>query len=125
MINHITLHVNDIDKAKDFYSKTLGPLGYTVTGEYPEWKLIGMGTDGKSDLWILGDGAKQEMHVAFTASDKDAIQKFYDGGLAAGGKDNGAPGYRENYTPGYYAGFVTDPDGHNIEAVFMDPAVTA
>jgi predicted lactoylglutathione lyase len=49
------------------------------------------------------------------------VQKFYDAALAAGGTDNGAPGYRKEYTPGYYAAFVTDPDGHNIEALFIDP----
>jgi catechol 2,3-dioxygenase-like lactoylglutathione lyase family enzyme len=124
MINHITLHVTDIDTAKNFYKKTLGPLGYAVTGEYPEWKLVGMGVDGKADLWLIGDGAQQAVHVAFVAPGKEAVQGFFDGALTSGGKDNGAPGYRKDYSPGYYAAFVTDPDGHNIEAVFIDPAGT-
>lgn len=125
MISHITLHVNDIDKAKEFYLKMLGSLGYAQTNEFPEWKVVGLGVDGKSDLWLVGDGAKQEVHVAFDASSKDAVQKFYDDALVAGGKDNGAPAYRKDYTPGYYAAFVKDLDGHNIEAVFMDSAVTS
>jgi predicted lactoylglutathione lyase len=86
--------------------------------------VVGMGVNGISDLWLIGDGAKQEGHVAFTANDKESVQKFYDAGLASGGSDNGAPGYRKDYTPGYYAAFVKDPDGHNIELVFMDPSPT-
>jgi predicted lactoylglutathione lyase len=121
MLSHITLHVNDIDKSKEFYTKALAPLGYAKTSEMPEWKVVGIGVDGKSDTWLVGDGAKQETHVAYSAMDKESVQKFYDEALAAGGKDNGAPGYRKDYTPGYYAAFVHDLDGHNIEVVFMDP----
>jgi catechol 2,3-dioxygenase-like lactoylglutathione lyase family enzyme len=121
MINHLTLHVNDIDKAKEFYGKALAPLDYAQTNEMPEWKVVGMGVNGNSDLWLIGDGTKQDQHVAFTSLNKEAVQKFYDAAIAAGAKDNGAPGYRKDYTPGYYAAFVYDPDGHNLEAVFMDP----
>ena len=121
MIAHAMLHVSDIDTSKDFYTKTLGPLGYSILSEFPEWKVVGLGENGNSDMWIVGDGAEKPSHVAFAASDKDAVQQFYDAGLAAGGSDNGAPGYRKDYAPGYYAAFVKDPDGHNIEAVFMDP----
>lgn len=122
MIDHVTLHVNDWAKSKDFYSKALAPLGYEQISEFAEWKVTGYGVNGKSDLWIVADGADKAGHIAFIANSKDAVQKFYDAGISAGGKDNGAPGYRKDYSPGYYAGLVNDPDGHNIEVVFHDPA---
>ena len=122
MIDHTTLHVNDWDKSKEFYSKALAPLGYTQTSEFAEWKVTGYGVNGKSDLWLVADGADKAGHIAFTATDKDGVQGFYDAALASGGKDNGAPGYRKDYSPGYYAAFVHDPDGHNIEVVFHDSA---
>ncbi len=124
MIDHISLHVTDLEKTKKFYTETLAPLGYTLTSEHPEWNLIAYGIDGKSDLWIVGDGASKSQHIAYAAADKETVQKCYDAGLAAGGTDNGAPGYRKEYSPGYYAAFVHDPDGHNIEVVFHDPAGT-
>ena len=122
MIDHTGFHVNDIEASKRFYDKALAPLGYSMLTEFPEWKVAGYGANGKSDLWIVGDGCKQQEHVAFAATDKDGVQQFHEAGLAAGGTDNGAPGYRKDYAPGYYAAFVKDPDGHNIEVVFHDPS---
>ncbi len=122
MIDHVTLHVSDYLKSKDFYAAALGPLGYAPTVEMEKWKLVGFGIDGKSDLWLVGDAAGVLAgHIAYAVESKEMVQKFYDAALAAGGTDNGAPGYRKEYTPGYYAAFVTDPDGHNIEALFIDP----
>lgn len=121
MIDHISIHVNDIDTSKEFYSKALAPLGYAITTEMPEWKVVGLGVDGKSDIWLVGDGSDKAGHVAFVAHDTETVQKFYDAALAAGGTDNGAPGYRKEYSPGYYAAFVHDLNGHNIEVVFHDP----
>lgn len=124
MIDHISLHVSDVEKAKKFYSETLAPLGYEIIKEMPEWNLFGIGVQGKADLWVQGDGAGKSTHIAYVAPDKETVQKCYDAGLAAGGVDNGAPGYRKEYSPGYYAAFVHDQDGHNIEFVFHDPSVT-
>ncbi len=121
MIDHVSLHVSDIERAKDFYSKALKPLGYEKTGEFPEWTVVGYGVSGKSDFWLTGDGALQKGHVSFAAENKGIVDKFYDAGIEAGGKDNGKPGYRKDYSPGYYAAFVHDPDGHNIEVVYHDP----
>lgn len=122
MIAHLTIHVNDIEKDKEFYTEALKPLGYALISEHPEWKLISVGKDGVSEAWVYaGEGAKQVGHVAFSASSKDEVDAFHAAALAHGGKDNGAPGYRKNYTPGYYAAFAFDPSGNNIEAVFMDP----
>jgi catechol 2,3-dioxygenase-like lactoylglutathione lyase family enzyme len=125
MIDHVTLHVNDWDTSKDFYAKALAPLGYAQTSEFEEWKVTGYGVNGKSDLWIVADGADKPGHIAFIASNKDQVQQFYDAALASGGKDNGAPGYRKDYSPGYYAAFAYDPNGHNIEVLFHDPSPSA
>jgi catechol 2,3-dioxygenase-like lactoylglutathione lyase family enzyme len=124
MIDHITIHVSDWDKSKEFYSKALAPLGYAQTGEMEEWKVTGYGAGGISDTWIVADGTDKPGHIAYKASSKDEVQGFYDAGLASGGKDNGAPGYRKGYSNGYYAAFLNDPDGHNIEVVYIDPAGT-
>jgi catechol 2,3-dioxygenase-like lactoylglutathione lyase family enzyme len=124
MIDHTGYHVNDIEKSKAFYDKALAPLGYSLVSEYPEWKVAGYGTDGKSDFWIVGDGTKQEQHVAFAAPNKEAVDGFHAAGIASGGSDNGAPGYRKSYSPGYYAAYVKDPDGNNVEVLFHDPNPT-
>lgn len=122
-LDHIGIPVADYTKAKEFYSKALAPLGYVLKSDYAEWKAAGFECDGRQDLWLGGDHPKQAKgtHLAFTGKDKTSIQAFYDAALAAGGTDNGKPGYRKEYSPGYYAAFITDPDGHNLEAVFHDP----
>ncbi len=124
MIDHISLHVSDLDKAKKFYGEALAPLGYAITKEFPEWNLFGIGIAGKADLWIQGDGAGKPTHIAYIAADKEIVQKCYDAGLAAGGTDNGGPGYRKEYSDGYYAAYVHDMDGNNIEFIFHDPSGT-
>ena len=122
MIDHAGLRVSDIAKAKDFYSKALAPLGYEMIAEYAEYKVAGFGEPPKADFWLsAGEGFEDTNHVAFAAKDKAAVDGFYKAGIAAGGTDNGAPGYRKDYSPGYYAAFVKDLDGHNIEVVFHDP----
>jgi predicted lactoylglutathione lyase len=125
MIHHAGFHVSDIAKAKSFYAAALAPLGYLVNAEYPEWNVAGMGAAGENDFWLVGDGSSQANHIAFLAKGKQEVDDFYKAGLKAGGIDNGAPGYRKNYAPGYYAAFVKDPDGHNVEVVFMDPNAPA
>jgi catechol 2,3-dioxygenase-like lactoylglutathione lyase family enzyme len=126
MIDHAGLRVSDIAKAKEFYSKALAPIGYKMIAEYPEYKIAGFGEPPKSDLWLSsGEGVEDTNHVAFVAKDKAAVDGFHKAGISAGGTDNGAPGYRKDYSPGYYAAFVKDPDGHNIEVVFHDPNPSA
>ena len=122
MLDHIGTYVDDIEKAKAFYVATLRPLGYTLLSEFPEWSVIGLGRDGKPDFWVAQREANHNAHVAIVADSKDAVAAFHAAGLAAGGTDNGAPGYRKEYAPGYYGAFITDPFGNNIEAVFHDPA---
>jgi catechol 2,3-dioxygenase-like lactoylglutathione lyase family enzyme len=83
----------------------------------------GFGVGGKPDLWIGGEGGLQRpIHIAIAAPNRTAVDAFHRAALAAGGKDNGAPGLRAHYHPNYYAAFVLDPDGHNIEAVCHAPA---
>ncbi|MEA2702027.1 MAG: hypothetical protein QOE22_736 [Candidatus Parcubacteria bacterium] len=121
MIAHTSVAVSDYAKSKELYSKMLAPLGYTVGMDLPEYKAAGFIHDGKQDFWIgESEKAPAGVHVAFTAEGQDQIQAFYDSAIAAGASDNGAPGYRKEYSPGYYAAFVHDLDGNNIEAVWMD-----
>ena len=123
MIAHACLIVSDYDKTKRFYEAALKPLGYTFTMDHPEW-MAGGYNDGKhTDFWISqkkGVTTDFVSHVAFEAKNKKEVDSFYKEALVAGGKDNGAPGYRPNYWPGYYAAFVHDADGNNVEVVFFD-----
>ncbi|SRR5579884_1699656 len=126
MIDHIGIPVADYARSKAFYAKALAPLGYALIMEVQQDQndspAAGFGIDGKPDFWIGGEGGlNRVMHVAITAKDGPAVDAFYRAALAAGGKDNGAPGLRSHYHPNYYAAFVLDPDGHNIEAVCHRP----
>jgi catechol 2,3-dioxygenase-like lactoylglutathione lyase family enzyme len=122
MLDHVTLHVSDLPRSKEFYASALKPLGYLVSMDMPQYNVAGLASNGKSDFWLNGDGSKQTMHIAFHAEDKDTVDGFFDAAMDAGARDNGKPGYRKDYAPGYYGAFVLDPDGHNIEVVFHDPA---
>ena len=122
MIDHIGLPVSDYARAKAFYAGALAPLGYAMIAEvrqdHNDTLACGFGTDGKPDFWIGGEGGLEKaVHVAFAARNRAAVDSFYEAALGAGGTDNGAPGLRPHYHPDYYAAFVLDPDGHNIEAV--------
>ncbi len=119
MLDHLTVKVRDADQSKAFYVAALGPLGYRVKMEYPGG--AGLGAE-HPDLWLAADPADvRPMHFAFTAKDRRAVNAFYEAAIAAGGKDNGAPGPRPDYGPSYYAAFVFDPDGHNLEVVCHAP----
>jgi len=118
MIAHTSLAVSDYQQAKAFYCKALAPLGYSNNMEYGEASGF---NDGKNtDFWIGKKDTVVPGHVAFEAKDAAQVQAFHKAALAAGASDNGGPGYRKDYWPGYYAAFVYDPDGHNIEAVWFD-----
>ena len=118
MIAHTGLAVSDFRAAKQFYERTLAPLGYAAKMQHGE--STGFNDGKNTDFWIGKSGTVEPMHVAFEAKSKSEVEAFYRAALAAGGKDNGAPGYRRDYWPGYYAAFVHDLDGHNIEAVWYD-----
>ena len=124
MIDHVGFPVSDYERSKAFYLKALAPLGYSlimeVGGEHTESKspAAGFGADGKPDFWIGGEGGlKGVLHIAIATKDRTAVDAFHRAALAAGGKDNGAPGLRPQYHPSYYGAFVLDPDGNNVEAV--------
>ena len=118
MIAHTTLPVSDYPRAKTFYRKALAPLGYRNNMEHGESAGFNDGTN--TDFWITRESDFASTHLAFEAADRDQVVAFHREALAAGGRDNGAPGYRSEYWPGYYAAFIHDPDGHNIEAVWYD-----
>lgn len=119
MIEHTGILVSDYEKSKEFYTAALEPVGYKLSMEYGE--ACGFMEGGHTSFWISADDSPKPLHVAFRAKSKKAVDSFYEAALAAGGKDNGAPGYRKDYSPGYYAAFVHDFDGNNIEAVWFDP----
>jgi len=116
MFDHVVFGVSDYATSKTFFLKALEPIGITVVSEGPVG--IELTTDGKSSLGIRRTGGKSgHLHLAFKAESREQVQAFYRAALEAGGKDNGAPGLRPNYTGQYYAAFVIGPDGHNIEVV--------
>jgi catechol 2,3-dioxygenase-like lactoylglutathione lyase family enzyme len=118
MIAHTSLAVSDYPKSKAFYLKVLTPLDYHNNMEYGE--AAGFNDGKNTDFWISKKRTVVPAHLAFQAGSRDQVEAFHKAGLAAGGKDNGGPGYRD-YSPGYYAAFIIDPDGNNIEAVWYDP----
>ena len=122
MIAHTTLHTSDISKTKEFYSKVLAPLGYTLSKDMPEYKVAGFKSgEGNHDFWLHQIDKLQPMHLAFGAKSEEEVQAFHTAALEAGAKDNGAPGYRTDYGAGYYAAFFHDMDGNNIEAAYWNP----
>jgi len=130
MIDHTGIDVSDAARSRRFYEEALAPLGYRVLLEVPiEFTggavVLGMGVPPKPDFWLhQGSPQQPRMHVAFRAESRAQVDEFYRAALAAGGKDNGAPGLRPHYHEDYYGAFVFDPDGHNIEACCHLRAVT-
>jgi catechol 2,3-dioxygenase-like lactoylglutathione lyase family enzyme len=119
MIDHITLRVRDLDAAKAFYAAALAPLGYVLQMEFPGG--AGFAVGGKPDFWLFEDPEARPQHLAFAAPDRAEVDAFYQAALAAGGRDNGPAGLRTEYHPHYYAAFVLDASGHNVEAVTHRP----
>lgn len=125
-IDHVTLSVADIAKAKAFYEAALAPAGLELVAELtPDVTggahFVGMGRGRKGNLWLAATGRQTPAtHICFRVETRAAVRQFHEAALAAGGKDNGAPGIRDIYHPEYYAAFVTDPEGHNIECVTFD-----
>jgi catechol 2,3-dioxygenase-like lactoylglutathione lyase family enzyme len=120
MIDHVSVRVQDFPRLVAFYREALAPIGYQVLMEYPG--AVGLGADGKPDLWLMKtEQSLNPTHVALAAPEREPIDAFYAAGLAAGGSDNGPPGLRLDYHPTYYAAFVRDPEGNNIEVVCHTP----
>jgi catechol 2,3-dioxygenase-like lactoylglutathione lyase family enzyme len=117
VIDHITLRVSDFAASKRFYDTVLEPLGHTSAyamedPPFAEW--------GDFSIMIVSDEkpVSHDVHIAFTAASREQVDAFHAAGVAAGYRDNGAPGERPQYHPGYYGAFLLDPDGNNVEAVF-------
>lgn len=117
-LDHVTLKVADFSRAAAFYDAALKPLGLTRLFGDGE-TFAGYGSD-RPFFWIGCDGRDGYAHVAFSVADHASVEAFHAAAIAAGGRDNGAPGVRAQYHPTYFGGFVLDPDGNNIEAVCHD-----
>ena len=122
ILDHMGFSVRDTERSKAFYVQALAPLGIAIVMKGHGW--VGMGREGRPQFWFGGGGGKAgagPVHLAFAARSRAEVRAFYEAALAAGGKDNGAPGLRPEYHADYYGAFVIDPDGHNIEAVCHAP----
>lgn len=115
LIDHVHLVVRDLEASKRFYAAVLAAVGRSITFEGPDFFA-------SDELFVSQGDAISHVHLAFQAADRETVHRFHAAALAAGGRDNGAPGER-HYHPGYYGAFAFDPDGNNIEAVHHGPAM--
>jgi len=117
MFDHVGLKVSDLARSVRFYKASLAALGHELGSQGDGY--AGLGPKGAPALWLyaVAGAVGPGTHVAFVAPDRAAVARFHTQGLAAGGRDNGAPGLRSEYSADYYAAFLLDPDGHNVEAV--------
>jgi catechol 2,3-dioxygenase-like lactoylglutathione lyase family enzyme len=122
MFDHLQIKVTDLEECRAFYEAVLAALGYRIVFEVEGVVGIGTSTHDMFEIRQAGDDAplSSAVHVAFTAPSRRAVDEFHRAALARGARDNGPPGLRPEYEPGYYAAFVIDPNGHNLEAVFME-----
>ena len=120
ILDHIGIAVHDFGRSSTFFRRALAPLGIETVLEGEGWAMLGK--DGRPEFWFGVHGIPPgPVHIAFAAENREQVRAFYRAALAAGGRDNGAPGIRAKYHPNYYGAFVFDPDGHNIEAVCHQP----
>jgi len=120
MYDHIGLRVSDLGASLTFYQAALAPLGHVVGSQ--DAGTAGLGPRDAPALWlhlVRKGNPGSAAHVAFRATSRAAVDAFHAAGLKAGGRDNGAPGLRADYSPTYYAAFLIDPDGNNVEAVCL------
>lgn len=120
MYDHIGLHVKDLAASIAFYEAALAPFGYELCSR--DDTSAGFGRPNEPALWLYAGKASSNAHVAFRAPGRAIVDRFHQRGSGAGGRDNGKPGLRADYAPTYYAAFLIDPDGNNVEAVCMEAA---
>jgi catechol 2,3-dioxygenase-like lactoylglutathione lyase family enzyme len=120
ILDHVGLSATDFGRSMAFYSAALGTLGIKPLAEFSHEgeNYAGFGRERPSFWLSSGRQHRGEAHVAFVAASRAEVEAFHMAGLANGGRDNGRPGLRPHYHPNYYAAFLFDPDGHNIEAVY-------
>jgi uncharacterized protein (DUF1330 family)/catechol 2,3-dioxygenase-like lactoylglutathione lyase family enzyme len=123
MFDHISIKVRRFDKSFAFYRAALAPLGYEPQFLDEKGKSVGFGPKGDVGFWLAEGTPSEAVHLAFKSASRDAVARFFDAALRSGGKDNGKPDLRPDYARDYYAAFVVDPDGNNIEAVVHESAV--
>src|ERR671914_2441429 len=115
LLDHVHLRVRDLEASKRFYEAVLASLGRSLQSH-------GESAFSSDELFVSDDGEPTSgLHIAFQAEDRDAVARFHEAALGAGGTDNGRPGERD-YHPGYYAAYALDPDGNNVEAVYHGPS---
>ncbi|HKO94747.1 MAG TPA: VOC family protein [Polyangiaceae bacterium] len=119
MFAHIGLHVKDLDAAIAFYRAVLAPLGHDLCSRDEVSASFGSSADPALYLYSTPRGPTSSTHLALRAEQRGAVRAFHEQGLRAGAKDHGAPGLRSDYSPDYYAAFLIDPDGNNVEAVCL------
>lgn len=123
VVDHALFVVRDLRVSRRFYRAALEPLGFQMMNEQEDG--VAFGVKEADDFAIFqgkpGETTTTAAHVAFVAEDKESVDAFYAAAMAAGGRENRPPGYRPEYHPGYYAAFVFDPDGNNVEAVHHGP----
>src|SRR5262249_19892125 len=123
MLEHVSIGVSDLDRARAFYEAALKPLGYVLA--YADPTMAGFGSRDKPQFWLnpydrddsRAKSANAGAHIAFAATNRKAVDAFHAAALAAGGRSYGRPGLRPEYHADYYGAFVVDPDGHHVEAV--------
>lgn len=116
VFDHVHLRVRDIDASRHFYAAAAEALSLGPMAHGDGWFEVG-------ELYVSDDGPPTtDLHLAFSAANRDAVRRFHEAALGAGGRDNGRPGVRTRYGPGYYAAYVLDPDGTNVEAVIHERA---
>ena len=122
MFDHIGLQVHDLAASIRFYEAALAPLGFVLCSR--DDASAGFGPKDEPALWLYATpkAKPSHTHVGFRAKERKAVDKFYAQGIESGGRDNGKPGLRADYSPTYYAAFLIDPDGNNVEAVCHAPA---
>ena len=120
MIDHVVLGVADVAASRVFYEQALAPLDVRVVLDLPGY--VGFGDAGRPWFFVASRTPTRHVHVAFTAGTRALVDAFHAAAVAAGGRDNGAPGPRPRYHEHYYGAFVYDPDGNNVEAVCHQPA---
>lgn len=118
LIDHVQLVVKDLGASRRFYEAVLGAIGVPISGGGDDWFWADEFVVSSAESEAAQGRLTGPTHLAFQAKDQAAVEAFHKAGLEAGGRDNGAPGDRAQYHPGYFAAFLLDPDGNNVEAVY-------